>query len=53
MQTIIEIFPKTQWTAAKVAQARAGHLKRGALSSVLTDNDDPPGWRLTTIWPAG
>lgn len=50
-QTIIEIYPKADWTAAKVEQARAGHVRRGALSSITVKNNDPPGWRVTTVWP--
>jgi hypothetical protein len=44
-----ETFSKATTTRAQVDDERQERLRRGAVSSDISD--DPDNWILTTVWP--
>ena len=47
--TIVDTFPKSDFTQAQVQQFQADKLNNGAKSCTLTS--DATNWILTTVWP--
>ena len=47
--TVVDKYPKTTNTKAKVQAVAQNHIKHGAKSSVVTDGGTD--WLLTTTWP--